>query len=217
MTTESHRNNADHGGYRRRLADDLVGNDEMNTLLAQNWWAIALRGVLTILFGLLALFLPGPTLASLVLLYAAYMLVDGIFAIAAGVNAARRRGKWGWLILEGIVDLIASAIAFIWPLATILAFVYLMGAWGIVSGVLMTAGAFQHNVQHGRWLLAFGGAVSVLWGILLMLWPFTGALVLTWWMGAYALFFGGALLALAFRLRRRRNEQPGAHAVPGAA
>ena len=120
------------------------------------------------------------------------------------------------MILEGIVDLIASAIAFFWPLATVLAFVYLMGAWAIVSGAVLLSGAFRLRLAHGRWVMAFGGIVSIVWGIILLLWPFTGALVLTWWMGGYALFFGGALLVLAFRLRRRWHELPSVALPQGA-
>lgn len=191
-----------------------VPSNAMSAALARNWGFIALRGALAILFGIVAILLPGPTLAALVLLFAAYMLVDGILAIVAAVRAARRNERWGWLIFEGIVDLIAAAIAFLWPLATIFAFVLLMGAWAIISGVLLWAAAFRLNLAHGRWLMAFGGAVSALWGFLLILWPAIGALALTLWMGAYALVFGVALLVLAFRLRRRAHEQPPAGALP---
>jgi uncharacterized membrane protein HdeD (DUF308 family) len=186
----------------------------MSAALARNWWLIALRGVLAILFGVVAILLPGPTLAALVLLFAAYMVVDGVLAIIAAVRAARRRERWGWLIFEGVVDLAAAAIAFLFPIATIFAFVLLLGAWAIVSGAMLWAAAFRLNLAHGRWLMAFGGIVSVIWGFLLILWPAIGALALTLWIGAYALIFGVALLVLAFRLRRRAHEAPPAGALP---
>jgi hypothetical protein len=107
-------------------ADMGAIRDAMSARLAENWWAIALRGVFAILFGAIALVLPGVTLTALVLLFAAYMLVDGVFAIVAAVRAARQHERWGWLVLEGIVDLIAGAIAVVWPLITIVAFVLLM-------------------------------------------------------------------------------------------
>ena len=81
--------------------------------------------------------LPGVTLAALVLLFAAYMLVDGVLALVAGLRAAERHERWGWLALEGVADLVAGVIAFVWPLVTVLAFVYLMGVWAIVSGALL--------------------------------------------------------------------------------
>src|ERR1700674_477543 len=114
-------------------------NDDMSAALARNWWAVALRGVFAILLGIFALLMPGVTLAALVLLFAAYMLVDGIFTIVAAVRAARRHERWGWLVLEGIADLAAGAVAFLWPLLTVVAFVFLMAAWAIVSGALLTA------------------------------------------------------------------------------
>jgi uncharacterized membrane protein HdeD (DUF308 family) len=181
----------------------------MSALLARNWWAIALRGVFSILFGIIALFMPGVTIGALVLLFAAFMLVDGIFAIVAGVRAAAHHERWGALILEGIVDLIASAIAFFVPIATVLAFVYLTAAWAIVSGVMMLAAVFRLRPTHGKWLLALGGVISVVWGVLLIIAPIPGAVVLTWWLGAYAIIFGVALLVLAFRLRRRAHEVRG--------
>jgi uncharacterized membrane protein HdeD (DUF308 family) len=196
------------GGYDPYTFAAWSSNDEMSSVLARNWWAIALRGVFAILFGVIALILPGVTIAVLVLLFAAYMVVDGIFAVVAAVKAARQHERWGWLVLEGIADFIAGTIAFVWPLATVVAVVYLMGAWGIVSGALLTAAAFRLNVLHGRGWMLFGGVVSLTWGVLLIIWPLIGAVVLTWWMAAYALFFGGALLVLAFRLRARRPDKP---------
>ncbi len=184
---------------------DGWSNDAMSARLAQNWWAIALRGVCAILFGLIALFMPGVTILALVLLFAAYMLLDGILAIVAAIRAARRHDRWGWLILEGVVDLIAGGIAVVWPLITVIAFVYLLGVWAIISGALLFIAGFRLNLEHGRWLMKLGGIISVIWGILLMLWPLVGALVVTWWMAGYALFFGVALLVLAFRLRGRRR------------
>lgn len=192
-------------------------SDAMAARLAQNWWAVALRGVFAILFGLIALFMPGPTLAALVLLFAAYMVVDGVLDIISAVRAARRHERWGWLIFEGIADLVAAAIAFFFPLATIFAFVVLLAAWAIVSGVLLWTAAFQLTMARGRWLMALAGAVSVLWGFLLLVWPFTGAIVLTWWLGAYALVFGVVQLVLAFRLRRLRDELPPPQALPQGA
>lgn len=182
--------------------------DAMSAMLARNWWVVALRGVFAILFGLIALFLPGVAIASLILLFAAYMLVDGILAIFSGVRAARQGERWGWLIFEGIVDILAGLVAFFSPLLTVLFFVCLMAAWAVLSGAMMIGAAFQLHIAHGRWWMLFGGIVSVIWGILLLLWPFVGALVLTWWMGAYALVFGGVLIALAFRLRSRRHAMP---------
>lgn len=178
--------------------------DAMSALLARNWWAIALRGVFAILFGLAAVLLPFTTIESLLLLFAAYMLVDGVFAIVAGVRAAARHERWGLLILEGIVDLLAGAAALLVPGLVVLVAVTFLGVWSVVTGALMLTAAWRLHGGYGRWLLALSGLVSIGWGVLLWLSPAAGALVLTWWLGGYALVFGVLLLVLAFHLRGRR-------------
>jgi uncharacterized membrane protein HdeD (DUF308 family) len=180
--------------------------DPLNSVLAANWWVVAIRGVLGIIFGLIALFFPGATILSLVLVFATYLVVDGIFAITAAVRAARRHDRWGMLTFEGIFNILTGAIAVLWPGLTVIAFIIIMAAWAIVTGALVLAAAFRLNMQHGRWWLVLSGAVSVVFGVLLILAPLAGAVVLTWWLGAYALVFGGALLVLAFRLRSRGSR-----------
>jgi uncharacterized membrane protein HdeD (DUF308 family) len=177
--------------------------DPMIAALARNWWAIAIRGVVGILFGLVALFLPGATMLSLVLVFAAYTFVDGVFAIVSAVRAAGQHERWGLLVLEGVADIAVAAIAVLWPGITVVAFVLLVAAWAVVTGALMLWAAFRLDVDSGRWWFVLGGVVSLAYGILLIVAPMVGALVLTWWLGAYALIFGVALLVLAFRLRAR--------------
>jgi uncharacterized membrane protein HdeD (DUF308 family) len=183
-------------------------SDPINTTLAENWWLIALRGLVGVLFGLIAFIFPGATMLSLVLLFAAYLLVDGVFGIVSAVRAARQGERWGWLTFEGLVSIATAILAFIWPGLTVLAFVLLVAAWAIVTGVLLLAVAFRLNVDYGRWWMVLGGAASVAYGVLLIIAPLAGAVVLTWWLGAYALLFGVALIALSFKLRARREDQP---------
>lgn len=171
--------------------------------LPQYWWAFALRGLVAILFGLTAFIVPGITLAILLGLFAAYMTIDGIVAIIAAVRAIREHSSFWPLLLEGIADLAAAVIALIWPGLTLLALLYLSGAWAIVSGIFLIVGAVRmHDHVQGRWLLVLSGIFSVIWGVLLFIWPIAGLLVLTWWIGAYAIVFGVMLMAMGFRLRR---------------
>ena len=180
--------------------------DAMSVALARNWWAVALRGALGVLFGLAALALPFATLQALVLVFAFYLLTDGVFAIVAGVRAAARHERWGLLILEGVVNLVAGIVSLMLPSLTVLVFVTLLGLWAVVSGALMLAAAFRLHAGHGRWLLALSGLVSLIWGVTLYLSPVAGAVVLTWWVGIYALLFGVVLLVLAFRLRGQHGS-----------
>ena len=198
---------ANAGDTSRRFTSETESADAMGAVLVRNWWAIAVRGVVGILVGLIAFVMPAATMLALILLFAAYMLVDGVFAIIAAVGAARRHDRWGLLVLEGLADIVAGVIAVLWPGITVLAFVLLVAAWAIISGGLVLAAAFCLNIEHGRWWLVLGGAVSVAYGVLLIMAPLIGALVLTWWFGAYALVFGIALLILAFRLKARLDPR----------
>jgi uncharacterized membrane protein HdeD (DUF308 family) len=186
--------------------------------LVQNWWLFTLRGIFAIVFGLLALIFPSPTMLSLVILFSAYMLVDGIFGIISAVRAIRRKeDRWGLLIFEGLIDIAVGILAFLWPGITVVAFVLLVGAWAIVTGAVMTAAGFRLNVSHGRWWLVLSGVLSLAFGTLLVIIPLIGAIVLTWWIGAYALAFGVALVIFSFKLRSRQHEGVSPTAVGTAA
>lgn len=179
--------------------------DAMSAALARNWWLVALRGVAAILFGILAFVAPGAFVLSLVLFFAAYTLTDGIFAILGAVRAAQHHERWGFLLLEGIVDIVVAVAAVLVPGAAVWAFVLLLAAWALVTGGLMIAAAFRLHLHYGRWWLILGGVVSILFGIALMIEPGMSALVLTWWIGSYSFAFGILLLILAFKLRSRHG------------
>ena len=186
---------------------DLVRSDALSELLARHWWAVGLRGILAIIFGLICLLTPGIAVGAFVIVFAAYMFVDGVFAIISGIRAAPSGEQWGLLILEGIVDLTAGILAVVWPAITLVALVWIVAIWAIVSGALMLGAAFSLNIDYGRWWLALGGIASLIFGILLIIEPFVGAVVLTLWIGAYALIFGIFLLVLAFRLNSKREAR----------
>ena len=182
--------------------------------LARNWWLFTLRGIFGILFGLIALVFPGPTMLSMVILFSAYMLVDGVAGIVSAVRAMRRQEQWGLLIFGGLLSIATGIVAFLWPGLTVLAFVLLVAAWAIVTGGLMIAAGFRLNISHGRWWLVLGGVCSLIYGVLLIAMPLIGAVVLTWWMGAYALVFGISLIILSFRLRSRHRDRTAAVGTP---
>ncbi|KAB1070666.1 HdeD family acid-resistance protein [Methylobacterium planeticum] len=180
--------------------------DAMSTVLARNWWLVALRGVFAILFGIVAFVAPLATILTLVLFFSAYMLVDGICGVVASMRAAQRQERWGLLLLEGLLDIVVGIVAFLMPAAAVWAFIYLVALWALVSGGLMLAAAFRLHLHYGRWWLVLGGVISVLFGLALLINPGMSAVVLTWWLGGYALAFGVMLVILAFRLRGRHEE-----------
>lgn len=174
----------------------------MAALLARNWWAVALRGVAAIVFAVLAFAMPGITLAVLVILFGAYALVDGIFAIVSAIRAVQGHRHWGAFLIEGAVGIIIGLVTFFVPGVTLAFLIALVAVWAIVTGVLEIAAAILLR-RHipGEWLLIVTGALSVIFGVLIFVSPMAGALVIVWWLAAYALIFGILLLLLAFRLR----------------
>ena len=173
-----------------------------------HWWALALRGVIAILFGLAAFLRPDIALGALILLFGAYALVDGAFAIV-GVFGGTRAGTPRWLLLlEGVVGILAGLIAFIRPGLTAVALLYLVAAWAIVTGIAEIATAIRLRQEiRGEWALIVGGILSVLFGVLLAVLPGVGILSLIWLIGAYAVVFGVLLLIAAFRVRGQDNQR----------
>jgi uncharacterized membrane protein HdeD (DUF308 family) len=167
--------------------------------LAANWWALALRGLVAVLFGLLTFFLPGITLVTLVLLFGAYALVDGVFNLIAFFRVASH--QWA-LLIEGVIGIIAGILTFAWPAITAIVLLYVVAFWAILTGIFeILAGIRLRKVITNEWLLLVMGILSFLFGLLILFAPGAGALAIVLWIGAYALVFGIFLLALAFRLR----------------
>jgi uncharacterized membrane protein HdeD (DUF308 family) len=191
----------------RQSSPDFGPND-LRRVLAQSWWLVALRGALAVVFGLIALFMPVVTILAIVVLFSAFMIVDGLFSIIVAVRAAQQRERWGLLALQGAVSIATGIIVFVWPELTVVAFVLLLAAWAIVSGCLLVAAAARVDWQHGSFWFGLAGVASVAYGALMIIAPMVGAVVLTWWLGAFALVLGVALLILAFRLRAHRADHP---------
>ncbi len=173
----------------------------MLACLARNWWVLALRGLVAILFAIAAIVWPELTLVALVLIFGAYALVDGAFALVTGFRADRSDVRWP-LIVEGIAGVVAGLIALFAPTIAALALVFLIAAWAIITGIFEIIAAVRLREQiDNEWLLAAMGVVSIVFGVLLAIAPAAGALALIWVIAGYALVFGILMLVLAFRLR----------------
>jgi uncharacterized membrane protein HdeD (DUF308 family) len=175
--------------------------------LSRSWWLLLLlRGLLAIIFGILALIWPGITLLVLVIFFGAYALVSGIFALIAGFrHGARSRA---WLIISGVIGILAGIAALIWPGITSLALLYLVAFWAIFTGIAeIVAGVQLRKVIDNEWMFIVGGILSVIFGVLLLVWPGAGMLSLVWLIGVFAILYGIAMIALSLRVK---NFTPGA-------
>jgi uncharacterized membrane protein HdeD (DUF308 family) len=177
----------------------------MHTMIGY-WWALVLRGIFAIIFGLMALVWPGLTLAALVILFGVYSFADGVFAL---ISAVQHRDRMGVLILEGLADLAAAAVTFLWPAITALALLYVIAAWAVVTGVMELIAAVRlRRAVENEILMGLSGVASIVFGALLFFRPGAGALAVSWLIGAYALLFGILLLALGLRMHEL-GRQPG--------
>ena len=174
--------------------------------LAENWWLVLLRGLASIVFGILAFVWPGLTLVALIFLWGAYALVDGAIALWAAISgkAGAIAPRW-WLAVVGIVGLLAGVVAFGSPGLTALVLLMFIAGWAVVIGVLEIWGAIQLRKEiDGEWWLVLSGLLSIAFGVFLFARPGQGALALIWVIGAFAILHGCTLIALSLRLKQFR-------------
>lgn len=174
----------------------------MLSSLTRNWWMAALRGTLAVIFGVAAFVWPGMTFEVLVLLFGAYAFVDGILVLGFGLVAAGDGEQWWPLVLSGILGIGIGVLTFAKPATMALALVYVAGFWAIVTGLLEVVAAIRlRDVISGEWLMGLSGALSILFGLLVVAQPDTGALALVYLFGFYAILAGVSQIGLGFRLR----------------
>lgn len=203
----AHERPAANDGSSPSLPDRLQLLDPLNARVARHWWAAALKGVSAIALGVVALVWPGITLLTLVIVFAAFCVADAVFSTVLAVRGAREGGRWGWLALNAMVSLAAAAVAIFYPGITILAFVVMLIAWALITGVVTIAAAVRLRRDHGRWWMIAGGVAAVALGLILALLPPLGLMALIGLVAAEAFIAGVALLVLAYRLRMRHRER----------
>jgi uncharacterized membrane protein HdeD (DUF308 family) len=169
--------------------------------LSRHWWMLVVRGVLALLFGLAAFLWSGPTLATLVLLFGAYALVDGILAIGHGL-AEHGKSDRSWVsLLAGIAGIIIGLVTFAWPAITGLALLYLIAWYAFTKGIFEIATALLlRRVIEKKWLLVLAGIAAIFFGLLMFVYPAAGALAVVWLIGTFALIYGFLLIIAGFQL-----------------
>ena len=175
--------------------------------ISRNWWMFAVRGVVAIIFGVVALIWPGQALQALVLVFGAYALVDGIFAVFAGIASYRYFERWWAVLLEGVAGVVIGLLTFFWPNITALVLLYFIAAWALITGIFEIVAAIQfRRVITGEWMLILGGLLSILFSVLLFVFPLAGAVSVILVIGMYAVVFGTSEIIFAFRLRGLRRD-----------
>ena len=174
----------------------------MLSYLARNWWLPVLSGVLAVMFGIVALAWPGITFGTLVLVFGAFAFVDGLFSLALGLWAAGADEDWWPLVLAGIVGIAIGVLTFTRTADVALAIVYAVGIWAMVTGLLEIVAAVQlRKFISTEWLMALGGALSIVFGVLVLAQPVSGAITITYLFGFYAILSGISGVGLGIRMR----------------
>lgn len=173
--------------------------------MSENWWLFLVRGILALIFGVVAIVVPIATVITLAIIFGVYAIIDGVMALASAVRGDSKMPRW-WLIIVGLAGLVAGILAIVWPGITALLLIAFIGAWAVVRGVFEIIGAISLRREiDNEWMLILGGALSVLFGVFVLLAPGAGAIALAWLIGIAAILLGVTLCGLAFRLRRHHK------------
>ncbi len=171
-------------------------------VVLRNWWMLAVRGVLAIIFGLVALFLPGIALLAFIIVFAVYAIVDGIVAVVVAIRERESLHRWGWVLVEGILSIVAGILAFSYPRETALVLLFIVAAWAVLTGIMEIVAAFSlREYLSQEWALVLAGVLSIVFGIILFAHPGAGILAILWLVGIYSIIFGVLFIVRAFQLR----------------
>jgi uncharacterized membrane protein HdeD (DUF308 family) len=181
--------------------------EQMIRTLTRNWWIFIIRGLFAIIFGVLALMWPELTLFALVWLFGAYVLADGVFQVYSAISRREDFDRWWLILLEGLFGIVFGVLTFAWPGITGLVLLILIAAWAFLTGMLEISAAIQLRKEiENEWLLAFSGVISIVLGVLMIIWPAASAVALAFMIGIYAILFGATLILLGFRLKNMNPE-----------
>jgi uncharacterized membrane protein HdeD (DUF308 family) len=163
--------------------------------------ALLIRGIVAVLFGILVILWPGPTVVALVFLFGIYAIIDGVTSIVQYIR--HKESRSAWQIVGGIVSVLAGIVALVWPDITALVLAIVIGVWAVILGVSQIALAFEVKKTVRRWWLwLVTGIVTTLFGLLIVIFPGAGILSLLGLLSAFAIVTGALLIASGIELRR---------------
>ena len=170
--------------------------------LAKHWWAILIRGIVAILFALLAFFATGFTLKLLLIFLGVYLLLDGLFAVIGSLMAAKDHKTWWVLLLEGIVSLAAGIFVFAWPSITLVILVYIVALWAVITGIFEFLASISASwAAPGKIFIGITGVLSVILGVMIFIYPLFSLTAIIWLIGIYALLIGLSLIFFSMKLK----------------
>ncbi len=173
----------------------------MQQLISNYRTMFLFRGIAAVLFGIIALVWPKMTLSVLVFVFGLFAVISGITAVVAALRNTEFPG-WGWLLGEGILGVLVGVVALAWPSITALAFLFLLAAWAILTGILEVIAPLAYPMSGGRAVLtALTGVLSIIFGILIAAQPSSGLLTVVWLIGVYAILFGIMYIGMYFQAR----------------
>lgn len=186
----------------------FTANDQFSPLFKQMWWLVLIRGILAVLFGVVALVWPGITVWALVVVFGIYAIVDGVVLVYHSIRDRARLDGWGWWLAMGLVSIAAGIVALVWPAATALVVLYIIAFYAILFGVTGIIGALSfRKVPNSGWGWSLvAGILAVLLGVVLLIFPGSGIISLIWLLGIYAILFGVLLIVVAFQVRKVAKE-----------
>ena len=173
--------------------------------LKRHWWVPVIRGIAAIVFGVIAFTHPVMAIATLVLLFGAWVLIDGIFRIVAAIRHRGSDPDWAWQLVIGIIGIIVGLLTFHAPQITALALVIYIAAWALMIGAseIVMAVKLRHEIK-GEWFLILMGLASIVFAVLLLWNPVAGAAAVIWLIAWYAVVLGILAIFFGFSLRSLR-------------
>jgi uncharacterized membrane protein HdeD (DUF308 family) len=176
--------------------------NRLAAILHRGWWLLLLRGIVAIAFGVLTWMQPGISAAALVLLFGAFAFADGVLGTWTAIAGRADHEYWWLMLLRGLLGIGVGILAFVEPGVVALAVLFYIAIWAIATGMLEIATAIRLRREiEGEWLLILSGLISVVFGVVLIARPGSGALALLWLIASFAVAFGVVLVILAFKAR----------------
>jgi len=175
----------------------------MSIMLHRSWWVLLLRGAAAIIFGVLTWMQPAASAAALVLVFGAYVFVDGLLGIYTAIKSRHQSRHWWVVLLWGLTGVVVGVLTVVNPAITALVLTIYIGVWALMTGVLQIVAALRLRKEiEGEWLLVLGGLLSVLFGIFVLMQPGAGMMAMLWVLATYAVIFGVLMVILAFKIKK---------------